>query len=125
MSKTIQVIPLFNLALAFVPVCIVIVIHYLWSREHRNAIYGVSRMLIQLLLTGYFLSYIFNTENAWIVLAVLALMVFVASWIALRTVKHKQVNLYPKALLAPYPMVLAQLFHPTCRHDIRQCHEQR
>ena len=100
MSKTIQVIPLFNLALAFVPVCIVIAIHYLWSREHRNAIYGVSRMLIQLLLIGYFLSYIFNTDNAWIVLAVLALMVFVASWIALRTVKHKQVNLYPKALLA-------------------------
>jgi len=100
MSKTIQAIPLFHLALAFIPVCIVIAIHYFWSREHRNAIYGVSRMLIQLLLIGYFLSYIFDTDNAWIVLAVLALMVFAASWIALRTVKHKQVNLYPKALLA-------------------------
>ena len=100
MNKSIQVIPVFNLALAFLPVCIVIVIHYLWSREHRNAIYGVSRMLVQLLMIGYFLTYIFDTNNAWIVLAVLSVMVFAASWIGLRTVKHRQLHLYPKALLA-------------------------
>jgi len=100
MNKSIQVIPVFNLALAFLPVCIVIVIHYLWSREHRNVIYGVSRMLVQLLMIGYFLTYIFDTNNAWIVLAVLSVMVFAASWIGLRTVKHRQLHLYPKALLA-------------------------
>ncbi len=100
MNKSIQVIPFFNLALAFLPVLIVIVIHYLWSREHRTAIYGVSRMLLQLLMIGYFLTYIFDTESAWIVLAVLSVMVFVASWIGLRTVAQKRLLLYPKALLA-------------------------
>ena len=100
MSKTVQVIPLFNLALAFIPVFIVIVIQYLWSKEHRNGIYGVSRMLVQLLMIGYFLTYIFDAGSAWVVLSVLAVMVSVAGWIGLRTVKEKQLALYPKALIA-------------------------
>jgi len=100
MTKAIQAIPLINLTLTFIPVFIVILIQYRWSGEHRNAIYGVSRMLVQLLLIGYFLTYIFETQNGWIVLAVLAVMVFAASWIGLRTVRHKQLHLYPKAFLA-------------------------
>jgi putative ABC transport system permease protein len=100
MSTSIHAIPVFNLALAFIPVCIVIGIQYFWSREYRNAIYGVSRMLVQLLMIGYFLTYIFDTDNAWIVLAVLSVMLLTASWIGLRTVRHKQLHLYPKALLA-------------------------
>ena len=100
MNKTIQAIPFLNLALAFIPVLIVIVIHYRWSREHRNAIYSVSRMLVQLLMIGYFLAYIFDSSNAWIVMLVLSVMVLTASWIALRTVISKQLALYPKALLA-------------------------
>jgi len=100
MNKTIQAIPIINLALAFIPVCIVIVIHYLWTREHRNAIYSVSRMLAQLLMIGYFLSYIFDSGGGWIVMLVVSVMALVASWIALRTVKHRQLRLYPKALLA-------------------------
>jgi len=100
MNKTIQIIPLFNLALAFIPVVLVIVIQYLWSEEHRSGIYSVSRMVVQLLLIGYFLNYIFDSGNAWSVLAVLSVMVFIASWISLRTVKHRQVKLYPKALVS-------------------------
>ena len=100
MSKSILIIPMFNLALAFIPVTIVIVIQYFWAREYRNAIYGVSRMLMQLLMIGYILTYIFDTDSAWIVLAVLSVMVFAASWIGLQTVRHKQRYLYSKALLA-------------------------
>ena len=100
MTKSVQVIPVFNLALAFIPVFIVIAIQYFWSKEHRNAIYAVSRMLVQLLMIGYFLLYIFETDSAWIVMTVLTIMVLVASWIGLRTVRHKQLPLYPKALLS-------------------------
>jgi putative ABC transport system permease protein len=100
MKTTIQVIPLINLAFCFIPVLIVIVIHHLWSQGYQSAIYAVSRMLVQLLMIGYFLAYIFDSNNAWIVLAVLSVMVFVASWIALRTVRNKQLLLYPKALVS-------------------------
>jgi len=100
MNKTIQAIPLVNLAFAFIPVGMVIIIQYLWTREQRNSIYALSRMLAQLLLVGYFLTYIFDTNNVLIVLTVLSVMVFAAGWIGLRPVKHRQVRLYPKALLA-------------------------
>ncbi len=100
MKNPIQVIPFFNLALAFIPVIAVIVIHYQWSQGYKNSIYAVSRMLVQLLMIGYFLSYIFDSNSGWIVLTVIAVMISVASWISLRTIKNKQLLLYPKALLA-------------------------
>jgi len=100
MNPSIQSIPLANLALSFIPVFIVIAILYKWSMEHRNALYGVSRMLVQLAMIGYFLSYIFDSQNGWIVMAVLSMMIFVASWIALRTVRDRQRLLYPKALIS-------------------------
>lgn len=100
MNNSIQIIPVFNLALSFIPVLIVIMIHYQWSHGHRNALYAVSRMLLQLLMIGYFLTYIFDSSNAWVVLTVLSIMVCVASWIALRTVREKQLLLYRKALVS-------------------------
>jgi putative ABC transport system permease protein len=58
----------------------------------------MSRMLVQLLLVGYFLAYIFESESVWVVLAVLAVMVVVSSWIALRTIKVHRRLLYSRAL---------------------------
>ena len=100
MKNPIQIIPIINLTLAFIPVIAVIVIHCLWSQGYKNSIYAVSRMLVQLLMIGYFLSYIFNSNSGLIVLTVVAVMIFIASWISLRTIKNKQLLLYPKALLA-------------------------
>ncbi len=100
MSKTLQTIPIINLALAFVPVFFVLVILYFWSREHRNGLYGISRMLVQLLLIGYFLTYIFESNSAAIIMLIIAVMALAASWISLRTVQHRQLHLFPKALAA-------------------------
>ena len=100
MKNPIQVISVFNLALAFIPVIAVIAIHYRWSQGYKNSLYAVSRMLVQLLVIGYFLSYIFDSNSGWIILTVVAVMVSVASWISLRTIKNKQLLLYPKALLS-------------------------
>ena len=41
-------------------------------------------MLLQLLLVGYVLTYIFETRHAGLVILVLTVMLFAASWIALR-----------------------------------------
>lgn len=91
-------ISLGNLALAFIPVAVVLVILHKWSSDGKEALFGISRMLVQLLIVGYFLVFLFNAENAWIVLAVLSVMLFVSSWIALRTVKIHRKTLYPIAL---------------------------
>jgi len=80
MNSSLQTIPLLNLALAFIPVAAVIVILYRWSLGYGNAIYSVSRMLAQLLLVGYFLTYIFESDSIRMVLLVLAVMVLASSW---------------------------------------------
>ncbi len=100
MTNTIQTIPLINLAIAFLPALIVIVILFKWSLNGKNAIYAVARMLVQLLTIGYFLAYIFESERALIITLVLAVMVFVSSWIALGTIKQKRRLLYKYALMS-------------------------
>ncbi len=51
-------------------------------------------MLVQLLLIGYFLLWIFGEADAWIVLGLLCVMVLISSWISLRTVPGHRNKLY-------------------------------
>lgn len=98
--NSMQTIPLTNLALTFIPVGIVVLILHRWSLGSRTATYSVLRMLLQLLLIGYVLTFIFETDEAFVVLAVLAVMLLVSSWISLRPLLHKDRNIYLRVLLA-------------------------
>lgn len=98
MSASVQIISPFNLALAFIPVIAVIAILYRWSLDARNAIYAIVRMLVQLLLVGYLLITVFNAESAWVVVAVLIVMVTAASWIAVNSIKTYRRVLFGYAL---------------------------
>jgi len=100
MNKSLPPIPLENLGLAFLPVLLVVAVLYRWSMGGRTTLYAVARMLVQLLLIGYVLTSIFQAEHASTVMAVLAVMLFVSSWIALRPLKDKRRRLYPKVLTA-------------------------
>ena len=66
MNPTVEPISLGHLALAFLPVLIVLVIQIRWALPVRSTAYGIVRMLLQLLLVGYVLVYLFESENAWI-----------------------------------------------------------
>lgn len=57
-------------------------------------------MVVQLLVIGYFLVYIFEADVPWIVLAVMAVMVAAASWIALRTNPQLRPALYGYAFFS-------------------------
>ena len=85
--SNVQTIPLVNLALAFIPVMVVVVIVGYWGLGYKTSIHAVSRMLLQLLLIGYFLGFIFESGSALIVVAVLTVMLLASSWIALRTIR--------------------------------------
>lgn len=82
------------------PVAIVIWVLVKWSLDAKNAVYALSRMLGQLLIVGYLLSYIFNSDSMSLVLLILAMMVFISSWIALGTVKDQRLKLYKKAIFS-------------------------
>ena len=86
--------------MALLPTAIVIGILFHWSGPARTAVYATARMLVQLLLVGYVLVYIFAAESPAIVVGVLVLMVTAASWIAVRPLRNKQPRLFLHALTA-------------------------
>lgn len=100
MNSSVHEIPLLNLSLAFVPVSIVIAVLYKWSHDYRTKLYAILRMLVQLLLIGYFLAYIFKSDQAWVVMAVLLVMLLISSWIALRSTGIPRRVLYSRAILS-------------------------
>ena len=100
MDNTIGTLTLSQLALSFIPVIAVLLILLRWSLGAGTAVYALARMLGQLLLIGYLLTFLFATERAAIIVLVLTVMVFASSWIALRTTHKQRLALFPRALLA-------------------------
>ena len=100
MNESITIIPFSSLLLVFIPAGVVIGILHAWSLNWQNTIYAIIRMLFQLLLIGYFLLYLFDSNNAYITIIVLSVMVFASSWIALRTVQENRMKFYRYALVS-------------------------
>ena len=67
-------------------------------------------MLLQLMLIGYCLSYIFSTQSSTSTLAVLTFMVLCASWIALNVVEPLRHKLLKPTLLAMLVGGISTLF---------------
>ena len=68
-------ITLVDIGVAFIPVLVTLIIIFYWSNNIKGASIAVLRMLIQLLLIGYALDFIFNANNQWIIIAALCFMV--------------------------------------------------
>ena len=100
MEETITAIPFSRLLILFFPAGIVSLIIYSWSLEWKNSLYALARMLGQLIMMGYFLSYVFNSNSSTIVLCFLISMVLIASWIALKILNKKRINLLKYAIIA-------------------------
>lgn len=110
MSSVIPTISTQGLVLAFLPALLVIGIMFHWRAHAGTAVYATVRMLIQLLLIGYVLIYIFETDRAALIIGVISVMLVAASWIAIRHVSRKRRRAYAYALLAisvPSVLVLA------------------
>ncbi len=91
--EQISFIPLANLMLGFIPVIILIGIMYFWGLKISNSIYANFRMLIQLLLIGYILTFIFETDEPIIIALVVLFMILMSAWIAMRPLKES--GIYP------------------------------
>ncbi len=89
-----------QLAFAFIPALLALLIFFYWSRDGGNALYAVGRMLLQLLVIGYALTYIFEAEHPAIILGVLSIMLLAAAWIALNSVGALRRAWLPKAVIA-------------------------
>lgn len=100
MSLAVVTIPLSALALAFLPVLVVLAMLFRWSRDGKTAVHAVLRMVVQLTLVGYLLRYLFESDAPWLILFVLTVMLFASSWIGIRHLRTKSRRAYGRALLA-------------------------
>ena len=130
MQHSIETISLAHLAIAFIPVALVIGIIWKWNVGHKNASYAVLRMLIQLLLIGYLLTFIFESDSYAMVIAILFIMISASTWIALNSINEHRKSLYLRAFYAigiggGLILVFSQLSNSPSRDDICQLDEQR
>jgi len=96
----VNLISLSDLLWVMLPVSIVLLVYLRWSMSVGNTLYGLGRMLIQLLLVGYVLHYIFAAETPLLIMVVLCLMLVAASFISLRPVATKNSRLWWQAFAA-------------------------
>ena len=90
----VTIIPLVNLLLGFLPVILLITVMKFWGLNALQSVYANFRMLIQLLLIGYVLTYIFETDQPIIVLLVVLFMILMSSWIALRPLQERGIKAF-------------------------------
>jgi len=94
MNTSIYHISLLDLLWVMIPVAIVIVIYMRWTQDRATLFYALFRMLIQLILIGYVLTYIFASDSPYLVVLVLSVMLIAASVISLRPLQKRQKSLY-------------------------------
>jgi putative ABC transport system permease protein len=100
MNSTVPAISPLGLLLSFIPAAVVIGIMLRWRANAKTAVYATFRMLVQLMLIGYVLIYIFETDQWTVIFAVLVFMLAVSSWIATRPLDDRNLRDYLRALAA-------------------------
>jgi putative ABC transport system permease protein len=109
-SESLPSIGLASLAIAFAPSILLIGMMWRWSLNASEALYANVRMLVQLLVVGYVLTFVFETDQPWVIAAVVALMIGAASWIALRPLAGRGIRLYLVVVAALGANGLVMLF---------------
>lgn len=100
MKPSIYYLALSDLLWMLIPVGVVIVLYISWVKDRRTPFYGLARMFIQLILIGYVLTYIFDADSPYLILAVLSVMLTAASIIALRPLEQTNRGLYLNVFLS-------------------------
>ena len=93
-------IPLGRLVLSLLPLLFVGWISFRWGGRIGTLSVATGRMVVQLFLIGYVLSFLFGVRSPWMALGVAVFMIVISSWIAIRTVKEQRWASYWDALLA-------------------------
>ena len=100
MNSVVAEISILNLSFLLIPVGIIIIIFYQWSVSSKTTLYAFLRMIIQLLLVGYILNHLFANDHLLVVAGILAIMLLVATWIALRATGQKNQKIYIKIFIS-------------------------
>ena len=89
-----QTIPILELSLVFIPTIFLLAIMFRWQLKAFTGLYANIRMVLQLFLVGYFLTYVFETKEPVVIILLVVVMIGVSAWIALRSFEEKDVKSY-------------------------------
>lgn len=95
-----QNIPLINLLYSLIPLLVVGYYYYKWANNKSEIVYSTLRMIIQLLLVGYILIYIFEDKDLYLGILILSFMLLISTWISLRNTHNKSFNHFYKIVLS-------------------------
>ncbi len=95
-----QNIPLINLLYSLIPLLVVVYYYYKWANNKNEIVYSTLRMIIQLLLVGYILIYIFEDKDLYLGILILSFMLLISTWISLRNTHNKSFNHFYKIVLS-------------------------
>lgn len=93
-------ISFWDLTVSFIPVVIVLFLMWKTGQNVKHSTLAIARMLLQLLLVGYVLLFIFANPAPWYSLLILLIMTLVATWISIGVTKHQRGVIFFKAMLA-------------------------
>ncbi|HIQ47671.1 MAG TPA: ABC transporter permease [Sulfurovum sp.] len=100
MNASLYNILLSDLLWVCIPVAFVVMIYVRWTADKATLFYALFRMLIQLVLIGYVLTYIFDARSPYLVIIILSVMLIAASVIAMRPLKKAEKSLYIHAFIS-------------------------
>ena len=89
-----QTIPILELSLVFIPTIFLLAIMFRWQLKAFTGLYANIRMVLQLFLVGYFLTYVFETKEPVVIILLVGVMIGVSAWIAFRSFEEKDVKSY-------------------------------
>ncbi len=87
-------IPLEHIAYIFIPVAVVAYVYFKWLGNTYEVAVASLRMIVQLLLIGYVLIYLFENDSVLLGLSVIVVMITVSSLITLRNIEQKSMHVY-------------------------------
>ncbi len=95
-----QTIQLQELSIVFLPTVFLLAIMFRWKLKAWVGLYANVRMLLQLLFVGFFLTYVFETTQPIVIVVLVAVMIGVSAWIALRSFEDREAKTYLIVLTA-------------------------
>ncbi len=89
-----QTIPLLNLFYLVIPLIITWYFYYKWTDDRKDIILATFRMVVQLLLIGYLLLFIFEDKHIVIGALIIFFMALVSSQITIRNLRENSLKHY-------------------------------
>jgi putative ABC transport system permease protein len=84
--------------LALVPLLPVFMIHIYWQLNSKDLLLASARMVLQLVMIGFALNFIFSYDKFWLGFLILCFMLIVASMIVIRPIQKKSMLRYRRVL---------------------------